>query len=75
MELAGQEIQALPHIYGIDFSGDKDAGKKIWLQKGIAKGKMLCEKNNTTQRYPLQRRTSSPTLRVRHLRTFTCDMR
>ncbi len=26
------------HIYGIDFSGGKDKGKKIWTSKGIIKG-------------------------------------
>ena len=29
------------HIYGIDFSGDKDAGKMIWIAKGIVKGETL----------------------------------
>ncbi|VVB86500.1 Uncharacterised protein [uncultured archaeon] len=29
------------HIYGIDFSGAKDAGKKIWIARGIAEGRKL----------------------------------
>jgi len=29
------------HIYGIDFSGAKDAGKKIWIAKGIVKWETL----------------------------------
>jgi len=30
------------HNYGIDFSGDKDAGKKIWIAKRYCKrGKFL----------------------------------
>jgi len=31
------QIQNL--IYGIDFSGAKDVGKKIWIGKGIVKKK------------------------------------
>ncbi len=31
----------LIQIYGIDFSGAKDAGKRIWIAKGIPKGKNL----------------------------------
>ncbi|MCG2778886.1 MAG: hypothetical protein L6406_24685 [Desulfobacterales bacterium] len=28
-----------PHrIYGIDFSGAQDAGKKIWIAEGVVKG-------------------------------------
>ena len=29
------------HIYGIDFSGAKDAGKKIWLAEGVVRGDSL----------------------------------
>jgi hypothetical protein len=29
------------HINGIDFSGAKDTGKKIWIAKGIVKGEKL----------------------------------
>ena len=25
------------HIYGIDFSGAQDAGKKIWIAEGVVK--------------------------------------
>ena len=28
-------MHTLHHIYGIDFSGAQDAGKKIWVAKGI----------------------------------------
>ena len=35
MELTGQPIHPKHRIYGIDFSGAKDAGKKIWIAKGI----------------------------------------
>lgn len=28
-------------IYGIDFSGAKDAGNKIWIAKGISDGERL----------------------------------
>ena len=28
-------------IYGIDFSGAQDAGKKIWIAKGVVKGDSL----------------------------------
>ena len=34
MESAGQRMESPLHNYGIDFSGDKDAGKKIWIAKG-----------------------------------------
>ncbi len=29
------------HIYGIDFSGAKDAGRKIWIARGIVEGRKL----------------------------------
>jgi hypothetical protein len=29
------------HIYGVDFSGAKDAGKRIWIARGIAEGRKL----------------------------------
>ena len=29
------------HIYGIDFSGAQDAGKKIWIAEGVVKGDSL----------------------------------
>ena len=29
------------HIYGIDFSGAQDAGKKIWIAEGVLKGDSL----------------------------------
>jgi len=38
MELVRQPMNPRHHIYGIDFSGAKDAGKKIWIAKGIVKG-------------------------------------
>ncbi|MBW1702748.1 MAG: hypothetical protein JRJ11_17055 [Deltaproteobacteria bacterium] len=42
MKLAGQEIQSLPYIYGIDFSADRDeAGNKIWIAKEVVKGEKL----------------------------------
>ena len=28
-------------IYGVDFSGAKDAGKKIWIAEGVVKGDSL----------------------------------
>ncbi len=35
-------------IYGVDFSGAKDAGKKIWIAKGVIENSILqiekCEK-------------------------------
>ncbi len=37
MELAGQTIPPLHHIYGIDFSVAQDAGKKIWIAEGLIK--------------------------------------
>ena len=37
MELAGQPMHPPQHIYGIDFSGAQDAGKKIWIAKGVVK--------------------------------------
>jgi hypothetical protein len=41
MELVRQPMNTRHHIYGIDFSGAKDAGKKIWIAKGIVKGETL----------------------------------
>ena len=41
MELVGQPMHPPHHIYGIDFSGTKDAGKKIVIAKGIVKGETL----------------------------------
>ena len=35
MGLAGKPMQTPHYIYGIDFSGAQDAGKKIWIAKGI----------------------------------------
>lgn len=29
------------HVYGIDFSGAKDAGKRIWIASGVADGEAL----------------------------------
>ena len=37
MELAGQPMHAPQHIYGIDFSGAQDAGKKIWIAESVVK--------------------------------------
>ena len=37
MELAGQSIHPKHRIYGIDFSGARDAGRKIWLAEGVVK--------------------------------------
>jgi len=37
MELAGQQMHPPHHIYGIDFSGARDAGRKIWLAEGVVK--------------------------------------
>jgi hypothetical protein len=37
MELAGQLIHPKHRIYGIDFSGARDAGRKIWLAEGVVK--------------------------------------
>jgi hypothetical protein len=38
MELAVQRMCSPHHIYGIDFSGAKDAGKRIWIAKGVVEG-------------------------------------
>ena len=63
-------------IYGIDFSADRDeAGKKIWIAKGVLKGEILCENSSKAERHPLQSRTSSPAGCVRDLCIFACDMR
>ena len=32
-------IDKIKTVYGIDFSGAVDAGKKIWISKGVIKGK------------------------------------
>jgi len=37
MKLAWQRMHPPQHIYGIDFSGAQDAGKKIWIAEGIVK--------------------------------------
>ena len=37
MELAGQPMHPPQHIYGIDFSGAQDAGKKSWISEGVVK--------------------------------------
>jgi hypothetical protein len=37
MKLAYQQMHPPHHIYGIDFSGAQDAGKKIWIAEGIVK--------------------------------------
>jgi len=71
MELAGQPMHPPHHIYGIDFSGAQDAGKKIWTSKGIVKGEILCENSSKAERHPLQSRTSSPTGCVGNLCVFT----
>ena len=34
-------IDKIKTVYGIDFSGAVDAGKKIWISKGVIKGKRL----------------------------------
>jgi hypothetical protein len=39
--MVGQTMRPPEHIYGIDFSGAKDAGKKIWVAKGIVHGETL----------------------------------
>jgi hypothetical protein len=41
MELAGQPMHPPHHIYGIDFSGAKDAAMKIRIAKSIVKGETL----------------------------------
>jgi len=41
MELAGQAMHPPQHIYGIDFSGAQDAGKKIWIAEGVVKDDSL----------------------------------
>lgn len=30
------------HVYGVDFSGARDAGKKIWIATGLIEGEALC---------------------------------
>ena len=37
MKLAGQPIESPHHIYGINFSGAQDAGKKIWIAERVVK--------------------------------------
>jgi len=44
MELAGQRMESTHHNYGIDFSGDKDAGKKTWIAKRYCKREKLLTK-------------------------------
>ncbi|MBW2365153.1 MAG: hypothetical protein JRF25_08835 [Deltaproteobacteria bacterium] len=34
---SGQPMHPPQHIYGIDFSGAQDAGKKIWIPEGLVK--------------------------------------
>ena len=41
MELTGQPMDIPHRIYSLDFSGAQDAGKKIWIAKGIVKGETL----------------------------------
>ncbi|UCF84700.1 MAG: hypothetical protein JSV50_03460 [Desulfobacteraceae bacterium] len=41
MALTWQQMLLPFHIYGIDFSGAKDAGNKIWISKGTVKGEKL----------------------------------
>ena len=41
MELATQAMNPRHHIYGIDFSGAKDACMKIRIAKGVVKGETL----------------------------------
>ena len=38
-------MQPIHDIYGIDFSGAQDAGKKIWIAKDIVKGETLLIEN------------------------------
>ena len=46
MELANQLMYLPHHIYGIDFSADRDeAGNKIWIAKGIIKGEKAVKQN------------------------------
>jgi len=42
METAESGSARTRHIYGIDFSGAKDAGKKIWIARGSIEGDSLC---------------------------------
>jgi hypothetical protein len=44
MKLAGQSMHT-QHIYGIDFSGAQDAGKKIWIAEGVVKTDLLLIEN------------------------------
>jgi hypothetical protein len=37
LESAGHPMHTLHHIYDIDFSRAKDAGKKIWIAEGVVK--------------------------------------
>ena len=41
MGLAGQPMQLQNRIYGIDFSGAQDGGKKIWIAEGVVKKDLL----------------------------------
>ncbi len=41
MELATQAMHPPHHIYGIDFSGAQDAGRKIRIAEGVVKGDSL----------------------------------
>jgi hypothetical protein len=44
------------------------------LQKGIAKGEILCENSSKAQRHSLQRRTPLPTICVRDICLSTGDI-
>ena len=59
MELATQAMNPRHHIYGIDFSGAKDKGKKIWTSKGIVKGEtLLIEDCFRARKMPVSRKHS-----------------
>ncbi len=41
INIAEESLNTNRHIYGVDFSGAKDAGKNIWIAGGIVEGKKL----------------------------------
>jgi hypothetical protein len=41
VNIAEESRNTNSHIYGVDFSGAKDAGKRIWIARGIIEGRKL----------------------------------
>ena len=66
-------------VYGVDFSGAKDAGKKIWIAQAVPRGQGImveacspstellhCKARNEARCF-LRYETSSPMRKTRHL--------